>query len=49
MLRVAGSLVTDRVRAYGLLRMLGRDGHPTSLGRAFAEYGRIAKTGTCSP
>ncbi|ABW12209.1 hypothetical protein Franean1_2786 [Parafrankia sp. EAN1pec] len=26
------------------LRMLGRDGHPTPLGQAFAEYGRIAKT-----
>ncbi|SQD97365.1 hypothetical protein FMEAI12_4020094 [Parafrankia sp. Ea1.12] len=25
-------------------RMLGRDGHPTPLGQAFAEYGRIAKT-----
>jgi TnpA family transposase len=44
MLRVAGSLVTSRVRAYDLLRMLGRDGHPTALGQAFAEYGRIAKT-----
>ena len=44
MLRVAGSLVTHRVRAYDLLRMLGRDGHPSALGQAFAEYGRIAKT-----
>ncbi len=44
MCRVAGSLVTNRVRAYDLLRMLGRDGHPTPLGQAFAEYGRIAKT-----
>jgi TnpA family transposase len=44
MLRVAGSLVTDKVRAYDLLRMLGRDGHPSPLGQAFAEYGRIAKT-----
>jgi TnpA family transposase len=44
MLRVAGSLVTSQVRAYDLLRMLGRDGHPTALGQAFAEYGRIAKT-----
>ena len=43
-LRVAGSLVTSLVRAYDLLRMLGRDGHPTALGQAFAEYGRIAKT-----
>lgn len=44
MLRVAGSLVTGTVRAYDLLRMLGRDGHPSALGQAFAEYGRIAKT-----
>jgi TnpA family transposase len=44
MLRVAGSLVTHQVRAYDLLRMLGRDGHPTPLGQAFAEYGRVAKT-----
>jgi TnpA family transposase len=44
MLRVAGSLVTDKVRAYDLLRMLGRDGRPSPLGQAFTEYGRIAKT-----
>jgi len=44
MLRVAGSLVTDTVRAYDLLRMLGRDGRPSPLGQAFTEYGRIAKT-----
>jgi len=44
MQRVAGSLVTNQVRAYDLLRMFGRDGHPTPLGQAFAEYGRIAKT-----
>jgi len=44
MLRVVGSLITHQVRAYDLLRMLGRDGHPTPLGQAFAEYGRIAKT-----
>lgn len=44
MLRVAGSLITHQVRAYDVLRMLGRDGHPTPLGQAFAEYGRIAKT-----
>ncbi|MFJ2893540.1 Tn3 family transposase [Streptomyces sp. NPDC087218] len=43
MLKVAGSLVTNQVRAYDLLRMFGRDGRPTPLG-AFAEYGRIAKT-----
>lgn len=44
MLRVTGSLVTGQVRAYGLLRMFGREGRPTPLGQAFAEYGRIAKT-----
>ena len=44
MTRVAGSLVTSQVRAYDLLRMLSRDGHPSALGQAFAEYGRIAKT-----
>lgn len=43
MLRVAGSLVANQVRAYDLLRMFGREGHPTPLGQAFAEYGRIAK------
>ncbi|GAA4233053.1 TnpA family transposase [Streptosporangium album] len=43
MLRVAGSLVTGQVRAYDLLRMFGREGRPTPLGTAFAEYGRIAK------
>ena len=44
MLRVAGSLATGTVRAYHLMRMLSRDGHPSRLGQAFAEYGRIAKT-----
>mgnify|MGYP005606742319 CR=1 FL=1 len=44
MLRVAGSLITHQVRAYDVLRMLGRHGHPSPLGQAFAEYGRIAKT-----
>ncbi len=44
MQRVAGSLVTNQVRGYDLLRMFGRDGHPTPLGQGFAEYGRIAKT-----
>jgi TnpA family transposase len=44
MLRVAGSLSTGAVRAYDLIRMLSRDGHPTRLGQAFAEYGRIPKT-----
>ena len=48
----AGAPVLDAVRAlptlagagYDLLRMLGRDGDPSSLGAAFAEYGRAAKT-----
>jgi TnpA family transposase len=44
MLRIAGSLATGTARAYDLLRMLGRDGHPTPLGNAIADYGRIAKT-----
>ncbi|MGP3920991.1 Tn3 family transposase [Nonomuraea sp. 10N515B] len=44
MLRVAGSLITNQVRAYDLLRMFGREGRPTPLGQAFEEYGRIAKT-----
>ncbi|MFG2873976.1 Tn3 family transposase [Streptomyces sp. NPDC048337] len=44
MLRVAGSLVTNQVRAYDLLRMFGSASKPTPLGQAFAEYGRIAKT-----
>lgn len=44
MLKVAGSLVTNQVRAYDLLRMSGREGRPTPLGQAAAEYGRIAKT-----
>lgn len=44
MLKVAGSLVTNQVRAYDLLRMFGREGRPAPLGQAFAAYGRIAKT-----
>jgi TnpA family transposase len=44
MLRVAGSLVTNQVRAYDLVRMFGRDRRPSPPGQAFVEYGRIAKT-----
>ena len=44
MRRVAGSLHTGTVAGYDLLRMLGRDGNPSPLGAAFAEYGRAAKT-----
>ncbi|GAA2279321.1 hypothetical protein GCM10010430_76630 [Kitasatospora cystarginea] len=47
MLKVAGSLVTNQVRAYDLLRMFGRDGRPTPLGAAFAEYGRPPRPSTC--
>jgi hypothetical protein len=43
MLRVAGSLVSNQVRGYDLLRMFAprRASHPP--GQAFIEYGRIAK------
>jgi TnpA family transposase len=44
MLRVAGSLATGAVRGYDMLRMLSREGQPSHLGRAFTEYGRIAKS-----
>jgi TnpA family transposase len=45
MLRVAGSLVTNQVRGYDLLRMFGRDGHPTPLGHAHLNcLGRYAFT-----
>ncbi len=43
-LRVAGSIHTGTVRAYDVIRMLHRDGHPTPLGEAIATYGRIFKT-----
>jgi TnpA family transposase len=43
MLRVAGSLISNQVRAHELLRMFGREGRPTPPGQAFAEYGRIDK------
>ena len=34
-----------RIReAYDLMRMMSREGRPSHLGQAFAEYGRIAKT-----
>lgn len=44
MTRVAASLATGTVRAYDVLWMLAREGKPTTLGSAIAEYGRIAKT-----
>jgi len=44
LLRMAGSLATGAVRASEVLRVLQGGGRPTTLGRALAEYGRIAKT-----
>ena len=44
LLRVAGSLHRGTVKASQILRVLQGQGRPTSLGRALAEYGRIAKT-----
>lgn len=44
MLRVAGSLHLRTVNSYELLRMLGRDGNPTPLGAAPADYGCAPKT-----
>ncbi len=43
-LRVVASIHTSEVRAYDVVRMLQRDGHPTALGEAIAMYGRIPKT-----
>ncbi len=43
-LRVVVSIYTGEVRAYDVVRMLQRDGHPTALGEAIASYGRIPKT-----
>ena len=42
--RVVASIHTGTVRAYDVVRMLQRDGHPTALGEATAAYGRIFKT-----
>jgi TnpA family transposase len=44
MLQVAGSLITGKVRAYDLIRMMTADGRTTGLGHAFAHYGRIFKS-----
>jgi hypothetical protein len=44
MLRVVASIYTGTVRAYDVVTMLQRDGHPTALGEAIAMYGRIFKT-----
>ncbi|MDN5743444.1 MAG: transposase, partial [Yaniella sp.] len=44
MLRLAGSLTSGTVRASEVLRVTQGGGAPTLLGKALAEYGRIAKT-----
>ena len=44
MLRVAGSLKTGTVRASELIRSLLRSDRPSTLARAIADLGRIAKT-----
>jgi TnpA family transposase len=43
-LRIVASIYTGTVRAYDVVRMLQRDGHPTPLGEAIASYGRIFKS-----
>ena len=45
-LRVVVSIYTGEVRAYDVVRMLQRDGHPTALGEAIAMYGRIPRRST---
>ncbi len=45
LLRVAGSLKLGTIPASEVVRMLQRGDHPTTLGRAVGEVGRIAKTG----
>lgn len=44
LLRVAGSLSTGAMKASELMRITQGGGTPTTLGKALAEYGRIAKT-----
>src|SRR6266851_2916895 len=43
-MRLGASIYTGTVRAYDVVTMLQRDGHPTALGEAIAMYGRIFKT-----
>ncbi|GII05504.1 Tn3 family transposase [Planobispora takensis] len=43
-LRVVASLYTGTVRAYDVVTMLQRDGHPAALGEAIASYGRNCLT-----
>jgi TnpA family transposase len=44
MLRVAASVHTGAVSAYGVIRVLQHGGSPTPLGEAITHYGRIFKT-----
>lgn len=44
MVRLAGSLMAHKVKASEVMRVTQGDGRPTTLGRALADYGRIAKT-----
>jgi TnpA family transposase len=44
LLRLAGSLMTHKVKASQVMRVTQGDGRPTTLGRVLADYGRIAKT-----
>ncbi len=44
LLRVAGSLSTGAMEVSELMRITQGGGSPTILGKALAEYGRIAKT-----
>jgi hypothetical protein len=43
-LRVAGSLKVGTIHTSTLVQALQPGGHPTALGRAIAELGRISKT-----
>ncbi|MCA1682007.1 MAG: Tn3 family transposase, partial [Actinobacteria bacterium] len=43
-LRVIASIYTGTVRAFDVVTMLQRDGHPTAMGEALAAYGRIFKS-----
>jgi TnpA family transposase len=47
MLKVAGSLVTNQVRAYDLPRMFGREGRPTHWGRRSRSTGGSRRPSTC--
>lgn len=49
MLRVAGSLITNQVRAYDLLRMFGREGHPTRSALRSPSTAGPTRPCTCSP